>query len=315
MARTHSVTDDEFRSVYFNVPEIVHNKFCHNKIRTALYVQEPLWIRAPIIFFFKGIIIEEFSKLANFYFLIIAFWQWYPETTNTNQFPTVAPALTFVVTAASFIKFRQDLERYSADKALNEASCQRYVDGSFVPAKWTQVKVGDFLKIDNREMLPADVVLISAFEPDPSNPVGACHVETKSLDVRRPRLAASYTRSLALRPATAAGRIFLAAAAAAAMDGVPLTCSSPRVPSCRARLTSRAARCPRSSRASAAAPWSPRYLRPFAGSGPRAAQFADAAWQRGVPAQHGSVALPPSLCPPCPLTDCTRALSTRDDHA
>jgi hypothetical protein len=48
-------------------------------------------------------------------------------------------------------------------------------------------QVGDFLKLHNREMLPADVVLIAAYEPDPTNPTGQCHVETKSLDVRHSR--------------------------------------------------------------------------------------------------------------------------------
>ena len=61
-------------------------------------------------------------------------------------------------------------------------------------SKWTQVKVGDFLKVGNREMLPADIVLVSAFEPDPAIPVGACYVETKSLDVRAPPRAAAAAR-------------------------------------------------------------------------------------------------------------------------
>ena len=38
------------------------------------------------------------------------------------------------------------------------------------------------MRVHNREMLPADILLVAAHEPDQSNPVGACHVETKSLD-------------------------------------------------------------------------------------------------------------------------------------
>jgi hypothetical protein len=177
--------EEEFRSVFFNVPEVAQNaKFCNNKIRTALYCADPLLIRTPPYFLIKGVVIEEFSKLANFYFLVIIALQSWSETTNTNGFPTTSPALTLVVVFASVIKFRQDIERFRADKALNEAACQRLVGGRFVASKWTQVKVGDFIKVDNREMLPADIVLVSAFEPDPAIPVGACYVETKSLDVR-----------------------------------------------------------------------------------------------------------------------------------
>ena len=187
--------EEEFRSVFFNVPEVAQNaKFCNNKIRTALYCADPLLIRTPPYFLIKGVVIEEFSKLANFYFLVIIALQSWSETTNTNGFPTTSPALTLVVVFASVIKFRQDVERFRADKALNEASCQRLVDGRFVASKWTQVKVGDFLKVGNREMLPADIVLVSAFEPDPAIPVGACYVETKSLDVRAPPRAAAAAR-------------------------------------------------------------------------------------------------------------------------
>ena len=159
-------------------------KFCHNKVRTSLYIQDPLYIRAPILFTFRCVILETMLyKLANFYFLLIAFLQMQPPPiSNTNGMPTVAPALFVVVVASSWLKFRQDLERYRDDAALNASSCQRLVDGRFVKGKWIDVKVGDFLKVCNREMLPADVVLVSSYEPDPTNVVGACHVETKSLD-------------------------------------------------------------------------------------------------------------------------------------
>ena len=61
-----SVTQDEYRSVYFNT-EVANVGFCNNKIRTSLYIGG--WL-TPFVFFFKGVIIEEFSKLANFFFLV-----------------------------------------------------------------------------------------------------------------------------------------------------------------------------------------------------------------------------------------------------
>ena len=76
----------------------------------------------------------------------------------------------------------QDNERKRADHTLNTAKCERLVQGKFIVGAWTDVKVGDFVKVHNREMLPADLVLFCAHEPDPSSPVGSCHVETKSLD-------------------------------------------------------------------------------------------------------------------------------------
>lgn len=56
------------------------------------------------------------------------------------------------------------------------------IDGKFVDSVWTDVQVGDILKICNRESIPADVVLIATNEPDVNTPRGACHVETMQLD-------------------------------------------------------------------------------------------------------------------------------------
>lgn len=172
--------DDSYRSVFFAAgqpqPE---NKFCHNKIRTALYVRG--WV-TPFIFIAKGVIREEFSKLPNAYFACIGILQYWGETSNTNGIPTVAPALMGVVVLSSVLKLLQDIERYRADSGLNNSKCMRLENGVFVKRKWVDLKVGDFLKVHNRESMPADVVLVSTYEPSPSTPVGACHVETKSLD-------------------------------------------------------------------------------------------------------------------------------------
>ena len=61
-----SVTQDEHRSIYFNT-EVPNVGFCNNKIRTSLYVGG---LFSPIYFLVQGVIIEEFSKKANFYFLV-----------------------------------------------------------------------------------------------------------------------------------------------------------------------------------------------------------------------------------------------------
>jgi len=169
----------EFRMVHFGTERVAEHKFCNNKIRTALYVRGTL---TPFIFVVKGICIEEFSKLANFYFLIVVGLQMWNETTNTGGLPTTLPALSMVVAFASILKFVQDIERARADHTLNTAKCERLIGGKFVVGAWTDVQVGDFVKVHNREMLPADIVLFAAHEPNPEQSIGVCHVETKSLD-------------------------------------------------------------------------------------------------------------------------------------
>ena len=147
-------------------------------------------VLTPIVFFFQGVLLEEFSKLANAYFAFVCVLQsmsvelvgqdyW---TSNTGGLPTTLPALTFVVVVSSILKLRQDIERWKADKRLNTAKTERFVNGKFVAGAWTDVKVGDFVRVKNREMLPADIAILAAHEPDVDEPVGQCHVETKSLD-------------------------------------------------------------------------------------------------------------------------------------
>lgn len=46
-----------------------------------------------------------------------------------------------------------------------------------VTIRWLEVMVGDILKIENREYIPADMVLISSSESQ-----GICYIETANLD-------------------------------------------------------------------------------------------------------------------------------------
>lgn len=47
---------------------------------TTLYLKEPLWIWAPVVFIVKGVLFEELLKLVNLYFVFVAFLQWWPQT-------------------------------------------------------------------------------------------------------------------------------------------------------------------------------------------------------------------------------------------
>ena len=169
--------------------------------------------------FVPKLIWVEFSKLANVYFLvrptaggrargwgrgvgdgrvrvgrrltltraasraqIICILQTRPQTTSTNGFPTTMPALVVVVSVSIIYRLHEDWQRHKADRVANGSPCLRRVDGAIQPAVWVDVKVGDVLRLTNRDKLPADVMLLGVSEPDASNPRGACHVETKGLD-------------------------------------------------------------------------------------------------------------------------------------
>ena len=65
---------EPFRSVHFGTERVAEHRFCNNRVRTTLYVRG--WL-TPFIFFFKGVIIEEFAKLPKRYFaFIVALQSW-----------------------------------------------------------------------------------------------------------------------------------------------------------------------------------------------------------------------------------------------
>lgn len=87
-----------------------------------------------------------------------------------------------------------------SDKEANDATTTILdrATGELKPATWVDVQVGDVIQVKNREGFPADVILLAAHEPDPSNPHGACSVETKSLDGEtnlKEKTAPAFTRS------------------------------------------------------------------------------------------------------------------------
>ena len=101
------------RFVHFNTPSVADHKFATNEIHTALY--------NVFTFIPKGVLIEEFSRLANAYFAVVVFFQINPSTTNSDGISYTLPILTVVIFFASYLKLKQDLARHKADRAANSA--------------------------------------------------------------------------------------------------------------------------------------------------------------------------------------------------
>lgn len=50
-------------------------------------------------------------------------------------------------------------------------------DGSFAEKKWKDIAVGDVIRLESDDSIPADVILLSSSEPE-----GFCYIETSNLD-------------------------------------------------------------------------------------------------------------------------------------
>ena len=136
-------------------------------------------------FLFK-FLLEEFNpktKVANCYFLLVSCLQCVPQISNTDGIPTTLLPLFCVVMVDAIFAIAEDYSRHKADAEANASICHKYNPDTndFEDSKWFQLQVGDFIRIDSRESVPADVIILGVAEKS-KIPQGICYVETKSLD-------------------------------------------------------------------------------------------------------------------------------------
>ncbi|KAJ5833018.1 hypothetical protein N7474_001329 [Penicillium riverlandense] len=156
--------------------------YLNNSIRSSRY---SFWSFFPRQLFF------QFTKLANFYFLVVAILQMIPGLSTTGTFTTLIPLLIFVGISMGKEGF-DDWRRYRLDKEENNrfASVLRPGSGTaaagvsvtseshdWVEVKWRDIRVGDVIKLERNQPVPADLVLLHA-----NGPNGVAYIETMALD-------------------------------------------------------------------------------------------------------------------------------------
>uniref|UniRef100_A0A0R3S4T8 PhoLip_ATPase_N domain-containing protein n=1 Tax=Elaeophora elaphi TaxID=1147741 RepID=A0A0R3S4T8_9BILA len=138
----------------------LHNyqKCSNNKITTTKY---------SLITFIPKNLWEQFYRIANLYFIMIAAMNWIPTLEAFNSYVSMIPvAVVFGLTALK--DAYGDYRRRKLDKRMNRAICHMH---------WEQVIVGDFIHVSLNEIIPADILLIRSSDPD-----GVCFVNTSNLD-------------------------------------------------------------------------------------------------------------------------------------
>ncbi|EDR22935.1 hypothetical protein, conserved [Entamoeba dispar SAW760] len=146
--------------------ENYHN-LVSNKVKTSKY---------NIFTFLPLVLLEQFRKLANVYFLIISIFQVIPGLSPTGRFTTLFP-LCIVIIVSMIKEFYEDIKRHRDDNTINNKKVQYWKNEEWKEIQWKDIKVGDILFIKRKEAIPADLILLSSSEPN-----GSCYVETSQLD-------------------------------------------------------------------------------------------------------------------------------------
>ncbi|EGZ28128.1 hypothetical protein PHYSODRAFT_309039 [Phytophthora sojae] len=163
----------DFRVVHLNdASRNTEAGFCNNFIVTSKYT---------VANFLPKFLFESFRKLSNLYFLMICILQCIPEISNTSGQPSTLPPLLFIITVDGVFAVLEDHKRHQADNVAN-ASPTLVLDREtrkFKEITWADVVVGDIVKVGNRGLVPADMLVLAVSEVARC---GICYVETKSLD-------------------------------------------------------------------------------------------------------------------------------------
>lgn len=138
----------------------------NNKITTTKY--------NPITFVPKSLIMQ-FKRVANIYFLVISVLSFFPFSPKKPI--SMVGTFAMVLIATMIKEAVEDLAKYSADKVSNNKEILVMENGAYVKKRWYELKVGQIIKLQKDEEMPADGCLLKC-----SNENGFCYIDTKNLD-------------------------------------------------------------------------------------------------------------------------------------
>lgn len=156
------------RIIYLNdAPANKTNGYLDNHISTTKY---------NIATFLPKFLFEQFSKYSNLFFLFTCIIQQVPDVSPTNRWTTII-TLGIVLSVSAVKEGIEDVKRRNADKDLNNAPVLVFKNGGFETRRWVNVAVGDIVRVESEESIPADLILLASSEPE-----GLCYIETANLD-------------------------------------------------------------------------------------------------------------------------------------
>ncbi|VDK80983.1 unnamed protein product [Litomosoides sigmodontis] len=164
--RQHPTRTSTSRIIYVNQAS-QHEKYRSNAISTAKYT---------IFSFFPRFLKEQFRRYSNVFFLIIALLQQIPGVSPTGRFTTAGP-FVIILTVSAIKEIFEDIKRRKSDQTVNNYCATVLKGREWKYLLWKNLKVGDIVRVENDQMFPADMALLSSSEA-----LGIAYIETSNLD-------------------------------------------------------------------------------------------------------------------------------------
>ncbi|XP_049871998.1 probable phospholipid-transporting ATPase IM isoform X1 [Pectinophora gossypiella] len=142
-------------------------RYANNYIKTSKY---------SIVTFLPLNLLEQFQRLANFYFLCLLVLQLIPAISSLTPITTAIPLIGVLALTAVKDAY-DDFQRHQNDSQVNHRRAKTLRNGRLVEEKWASVQVGDVIRLENDQFVAADILLLSSSEPN-----GLCYIETAELD-------------------------------------------------------------------------------------------------------------------------------------
>eukprot|EP01125_Pyxidicula_operculata_P011525 TRINITY_DN3773_c0_g2_i1.p1 TRINITY_DN3773_c0_g2~~TRINITY_DN3773_c0_g2_i1.p1 ORF type:complete len:1031 (+),score=208.03 TRINITY_DN3773_c0_g2_i1:106-3198(+) len=152
------------------VNDRVSNRQFHypsNKIRTTKYT---------LLTFVPKNLFEQFRRVPNLYFLLMTILTLIPGVSPISPASSVLPFVLIVLVSALKEAY-EDYRRWQSDNEYNNRRYEVYQGDQFSLMKNETIRVGDILRINENQEVPADLVLLNS-----STDEGVCYVETSNLD-------------------------------------------------------------------------------------------------------------------------------------
>lgn len=140
--------------------------FPNNRIKTSKY---------NVLTFLPKNLFEQFSRIANFYFLLIVILLNVPGVPISAT--VAAIPLVLVVGISAVREAIEDYRRHLSDVKINSTLAHKLSYNQFIDIKWEDILVGDIIKVYKNEQIPADIVLISTSDLN-----GMAFIDTCNLD-------------------------------------------------------------------------------------------------------------------------------------